>query len=1327
MKKKWTYLLTLLLVLTASPQMSAVEVRPSTRHIDMTNGLVNDFVRTLHIDGQGYVWAITEGGVSVLAGQGCRTFDLLPKSKTGNATSLFWHNSTQSMLIGYEHGLAVYRPVIDKVFWFSVDDGLPPSSINDIQPTGEDLWLAFGNGRILRAQLTIDEDHSPHIQHTELSMPDHYRIRCVMDDHKGHLYIGLSQRGMSIVTIATGAVISYQHQDGVPSSLPGNNVRRIIQDRDGRIWVGTDRGLALFDPEAGTFTKVLHPDADYDDNVYDICHMSNGAILAATDIGGVKEVKPDISTRYYTTTKIRLSSLNTRSIEMDDYGNAWFGNFSSGIDFIGVKKSDFVKLDYDQPVSVIIYDSLSSHIYMASQRELTIWDGEQMIGTWNGLRRLRREFFLTRCMMMDREGYLWIGIDDEGAFRIDLKRDHIEHIPLLANGPDIHSFAQDHNGNIWIGSESGIYVYANGKTERNVELSRLLRKPATHILPMGDRLFVCTFGDGVYSIDINTLTSRHLSTDNGLPSDRINQAVPDGKNGMWLATNGGLVLLDDAVNLRGIHTYGTDIGLPDSYVQALQTDTLGHVWLTTYTGLSCFDPKTRHFYNFRPQDTHMEGGFTHGAVATDENGNFYFGSSSGACRVVPERILAKQPVSDIQIISCEACNSAESDKDAIMLIPDLHRMIQTSYKHNTLRLNYSVRNYAQTEHIEYSYMLLGLEEKWYNMGHSQEVFFRNLSPGRYTFMVRARLRGQDLSEAKTSWIEIRVTPPLWRTWWAYTLYALLLAAIITWIIVSYKRRLSLRTSLQMERRAHQQKQELNEERLRFFTNITHELRTPLTLILGPLDDLADDPSLPPRCHRRVTMIQRSAARLKELINQLLDFRKAETQNRRLTVARSDIGKFVSGICYNYQALYNNPKVSFSYVIGDNLPHIWFDSEIVTSILSNFLSNAIKYTQQGSILTTVYAEDGRVTISVADTGCGISASELPHIFDSYYQASSDSQASGTGIGLALVKALADLHDAKLKVESKLGQGSRFSCSFSATYTYPKALHKEDNEPAETVLEELTPVIEPAEGDTTVTPTLLIVEDNADIRQYIADSLGDDYEILQAENGEEGLLLAQQHMPDIIISDIMMPRLNGIEMTRRLKDDIRTSHIPIVLLTAKNTEEDKTEGYNCGADSYLTKPFSASLLSSRISNILTGRRRLAEYIASHGSQLPPTDTPASEHTPLPDCQLSLLDRDFLDRLDQLIGDNLLSQDIDLPFVTEKMAMSHSSFYRKVKALTGLTAQEYIRKFKLRHCYKLLQSGDYNVNQAAMMSGFNQMAHFRDIFKAEFGILPSEVKKS
>lgn len=636
----------------------------------------------------------------------------------------------------------------------------------------------------------------------------------------------------------------------------------------------------------------------------------------------------------------------------------------------------------------------------------------------------------------------------------------------------------------------------------------------------------------------------------------------------------------------------------------------------------------------------------------------------------------------------------------------------------------------------------GLDDKWYETEGDNEVTFRNLSPGEYTFKVRAKLKSQEWENAKVAEMKVIVEPPLWLTWWAKLIYALIVGGIIYYIFRSYTNQLKLRASLEKTRWEAQQKQELNEERLRFFTNITHELRTPLTLIMGPLEDLMADVRLPEVLSKKVRSIHASSERLLNLINEILEFRKTETQNRRLTVAHADLKTFVQEIGNRFKDLNRNPNVAFNVSVPEQPVDIYFDSEVISTVLNNLISNAIKYTSKGSISLTLSMEDGKVVISVKDTGYGISKKALPHIYERYYQAKGLHQASGTGIGLALVKSFAKLHEAELKVESEEGMGTEFRFVLDAENTYPNALHKEDA-PIEEEKQELLAqeeISEPEEEQEDARPLILVVEDNHDIRQYIDESLCEDYRIIQARNGKEGRDQAFQEMPALIVSDIMMPEMDGIEMMKILKNDIRTSHIPIILLTAKTSPLDQEEGYDSGADSYLMKPFSAKLLQSRIRNILSGRRRLAEYIIQHNmpsaagmSTLTSSAGEASGQQSLEEAELaasipelSPLDKKFMEKLNRLIEENMTTVDIDIAFMTDKMAMSHSSFYRKVKALTGVSANEYIRKMKLQRSMVLLQEGESNVTEVAMLTGFNNIGYFRKCFKKEYGISPSEVLK-
>lgn len=466
----------------------------------------------------------------------------------------------------------------------------------------------------------------------------------------------------------------------------------------------------------------------------------------------------------------------------------------------------------------------------------------------------------------------------------------------------------------------------------------------------------------------------------------------------------------------------------------------------------------------------------------------------------------------------------------------------------------------------------------------------------------------------------------------------------------YKRKLDLESSLEVERKQSLNKQELNEERLRFYTNITHELRTPLTLILGPLEDLLSDATLSPKHANKISIIHDSATRLLNLINRILEFRKTETQNRKLSVAKGDLGQLVQEVGLRYKELNPNNKVNYHIHIETEDTEIFYDADMITIILDNLMSNATKYTSEGDITLSLRSvEENQIKyteISVSDTGHGIDAEALPHIFDRYYQAKSKYQASGSGIGLALVKGLSELHEGILKVESAVDTGTTFTLRLLTENTYPNAIHAQhDMEKKPMDAEETTITDTPTENH----PIVLVVEDNADIREYIRSSFTDIYEVITAKDGKEGWELAQARIPNIIVSDIMMPVMDGIELCKRIKEDMRTSHIPVILLTAKDSLQDKEEGYASGADSYLTKPFSAKLLHSRINNLLETRKKIASLLALADIQ-PKQESAVSS--------LNKLDNEFLQKITQIIEENLEMEKMDIAFIADKMCMSHST---------------------------------------------------------------------
>ena len=1337
------------------------------KHINTSNGLSNNFVLALETDGEGFVWVGTERGLNRVGAGICIAYHDIggdrQKSVRGNVdkvTALHFDKDADLMYVGTERGLCILNCRSGTFEECTKGDELVDYGVEDITPAHDGgIWLVYGNGRLQHVD-------GKTLRVKTLQAENLTSARSGMDDGQGRLYVGHNKNGMSILDSSNGKTLQrFVHDEHNPASIPGNNVRCIYLDRHERVWVGTDHGLALFNTEENTFRTVRHKGSSFDDNVYEMKEMSDGRLWVACDVGGISVVdlygvNSGGEVYYAEDVNFQLSSPNIRTLLQDNSGNIWVGSHSTGVDFISEKEPFLRVLPYygKSGTKTRIYavcNDKEGNLWVNGEDNLSVWKGDTLMGEWTITGMQNRAHSFARSMMADSKGNIWLGMEDEGVIRFNRQSSErkgeqkepassfpsreggrtklnqttgqFERIDIGYDAPDIHSIFEDTDGSVWIGSETGVCIYRNGIVTHEEQIDWLTRKaPVTSFIRLSsEEMLMSTQGNGILVYNQRTGNSRGLHMNDGLPSENINQALADRKRGVWLATNEGIVRIANPEQLRTLEVFDVGSGLADNQVQTICQDSMGRIWVGTYTGVACLDVQSGHIYNYNGYDNVLSGGFNIGAVAHTSSGDIAMGSPGGVCLFNPAEHDRAHDMVHPRIAACEVYDPADESAGNVRMIPDKNGRISLSSAQNTLRFVVSCDNFAQEGYVDFSYQMKGLDDNWYTVGKEQEIVFRGLRPNHYTFTVRAKLKNQDWNDAHAhdEHVLLYIAPPVWQSWWAYLLYALTAVLCGFYLVRSYKRKFALQASLEMEKHKSRQQQELNEERMRFFTNITHELRTPLTLILGPLDDMMDDKELSPVNQRRVASIRKSAGRLYSLICEILEFRKTESQNRRLSVAMGDIGQFVKEIVLNFKELNRNPNVAIQYEISSSLPQIYFDSEVITTIVNNLLSNAIKYTERGNITTRVdNTDDGMVTISVSDTGSGITEEALPHIFKRYYQAKGAPQSSGTGIGLALVKALADLHEAQLAVNSKVGQGSRFSVSLSSRNSYPEALHKEDAEQRKDSSEDLSETLE----DQSL-PTLLVVEDNEDIGQYISDSFCDEFHILMASNGLEGLMLSQEQIPDIIVSDVMMPKMDGVEMTRRLKEDIRTSHIPVILLTAKDSMEDQQEGYESGADSYLTKPFTAKLLSSRIRNLLASRRRLAELLNAPASSSIETGTQLSDKAGQ-DAVLGLsqLDKEFLSQLNRTIDENIMQQEIDMAFLTDKMAMSHSAFYRKVKALTGLTANEYVRKQRLRHCYRLIESGGYNVSEAAMMTGFSQMAHFRTTFRNEFGILPSEVKK-
>jgi len=983
----------------------------------------------------------------------------------------------------------------------------------------------------------------------------------------------------------------------------------------------------------------------------------------------------------------------------------------NGIDFFSHESPQFLRL-CQQSIWGIYCDE--EGVWAGTTDRLLCFQGTQLVKEIP-LRRKGWEGSFALSINSENDGNLIVSYFGH-LLRVNKKSGAVSEI-FLDNGRPITSltFYKDRDSTLWITAPDGIYIMRNGRVFREEKLNSILSRQSIHGIRRDQqgKLWVATYENGIYLFDEQKRLLRHLDKKNGLMSNSVQHLHMDPNAGIWLSTPDGMGYIPDTNHPDKYETFGYQQGLNDSYIRAIQEDNKGNTWVSTNNGISLLRKSDSKFINFNNYDGIPTNNFTGGAVVYD--GKMYFTSLDGLCFFDPEKLTLNRQLSGTQIFSvtCLANTHQQELSANTIIIPDADNTYNLSHDQNSFRIIFGQKDYAQSRQTEYQYLVKDMDKAWTNLSDNT-ITFRHLSSGHYTIVLRARLKGQEWNDENQTSVHVYIHPPFWKSWWAYLFYIIILVGMGWGYFSKYKHRLKLQSDLELERQKNLDEQQRNTERLQFFTNITHELRTPLTLIIGPLEELMHDNMLPVKVKEKITMIHHSSEQLKSLITQLLEFRKTETHNRQLVVMLQDLALTISNIGHNFSELNTNTQLSYIIDTGDKPLMMYYDENIVTTILNNLMSNSVKYTQKGEIELSLTDDEQKAVVTVRDTGYGIPPEALPHIFDRYFQAKGTHQASGTGIGLALVKSLCELHDIDIQVLSDESHGTTFTLTFKKDNTYPNALHKE-NDKEKTAVEQVT-------DEAVVTddhrPVILVVEDNTEIRRYIANSLSDDYQIIKASDGKIGCEKAFEHIPNLIITDIMMPVMDGTELCRRIKQDIRTSHIPVIMLTAKDTQENQKEGYEVGADSYLTKPFSMPMLRSRIVNLITSRNRLAAQLSASGS----TAEPITEID-----NLSKLDRQFLEDVTAFIKENIADENITMAIIGEHVQMSHSTLYRKIKALTGISGNEFIRKVRLRHSVELMINKHYNVSQAAYESGFGNIPYFRSCFKAEYGMTPTEYLKN
>lgn len=1254
-------------------------------HFGIEDGLINNFVTALAQDKKGCIWIATESGLSRFDGYTFTNFNSSRfKLKQDALKQLYYDkNENKLWLCGKFDGVYSVDCSTCEFRYYDKIGNYSLGHIGNFAPAADGgIWMASSEKSIIH----YNPSSQKFTMHTFPNTRP-YERESIFDDGNGSLYIGFAHRGLDIINLRTKNVRHFSAQPGNDDGLPGNRIYDIKRDKNNNIWLGTNMGLALYHPGTGKFTIFRHQSGNHlsliSDHVYDLLPMNDGTVWVASDIGGISILNTDdLLFKSPASVKFRnilpssapggLASGNIRSLLKDEAGNIWVGNYSSGLNFLSHQPQMFSILPYKTSGEYPAYKSVwgiyadrEQRIWAGGENEVAVFKDNRLLKRISLTGHLSRSYVQVFCITEDTEGNMLFGLYDDGLLKYNPRTDQITRLPLERENTDVVSFSRDNDGTIWIGTEYGAYHYVDGNVLKMQNIDRQLFDISIYDFRRDrqGKLWVGTFYGGISVFDRNYRRVAQLDLSHGFCSNAINSMTIDSRGGIWAATRNGIGYIPDTKHPEKFFCYGYEQGLTDTYIRAIREDNSGNIWISSNNGISRWDRQKKQFNNYSYRNGIPSGNFIEGSSTKISDGTLYFGSLSGICYFNPRALLSDRSLPPVQIIDCKSLDNQVKGFAENSIIPATEKGIELPYDNNSFKISFSVPDYALSRQVEYAYQMKGLDDTWINTLGANDITFRNLPYGNYTFKVKARLKNQPWDETHIATLTVHIHPPLWWTWYAKAFYILLIfAGFVRWIHI-YKRRLKLRSELEVEKKKNENEQELNEERLRFYTNITHELRTPLTLILGPLEDLTNDSRLPAAYQPRIKLIFNSAKRLLNLINQLLEFRKAETQNRKLTVAKEDLGKLVMETGLRFKELNQNKNVSFHINIGTRDSVLYFDRDIITTVLNNLLSNAVKYTPEGTISLQLrdilqQGEQPYIEIVVSDTGYGIDEKSLPHIFDRYYQVKGKHQASGTGIGLALVRSLVHLHEGLLHVESEVGKGTTFTVRLKKEETYPNALHKEQAK-SPTPPEETPEKTENADKRTLV----LVVEDNDDIREYIAGSFDPSFKVLTATNGKEGWEQAETHIPDIIISDIMMPVMDGIELCRKIKEDIRTSHIPVILLTAKDSIQDKEEGYDSGADSYLTKPFSARLLLSRVHNLLESRRKLAGIISQRATDV---RFRQSEQRP---AGLNKVSEEFLNKFIETVEKNITKDELDMPFMADKMNMSHSTLYRKIKSFIAV----------------------------------------------------------
>ncbi|WP_461533163.1 hybrid sensor histidine kinase/response regulator transcription factor [Sinomicrobium sp.] len=1321
------------------------------RHYTSADGLSQRSVLAITQDRKGYLWFGTRDGLNRFDGSNFVVY----KHQMGDTTSLsnnsihsIYEDSYGGLWIGTQNGLNKYNPELDNFIHYKYSGSSNTANDHIIwkmsQINQNLLWVATNNG-ILQIDLKTDELTRLQKGENNSNSLSSNNVRSFLKATSDSLWI-CNTRFIDLYDTEKETFKHINYPQKQKTDIHLNSPPVLFSDHDGTIWLGYEEGLAIYRPSLNSFVDYeFEGKKAINSAVRTICADLAGNLWIGTYSGLyiLNAMRTDL--RHITHDKHNTTSLNQNSIYSilrDSRGDMWIGTWGDGINYYNRDDSAFKNILPGNGDNKLNYKVVSG---IAEDPDGNLWIGTEGGGINFYNRKTKKITYYNydsdeknslsanniKSVIIDSKNNVWIGIHDGGVNFLNTAKkpyefeqiDFPESSKLSLKDYNVLTLFEDKNRNIWIGTLTGGLIFYDSHKKQLSKLDDDIKMVMSIVESENPNILLIGGNNGLETINIENLERNQIPLQNtsGEGTLDVNCIFVDNFNNYWIGTEGkGLFMYDPKI--KKTKNYGIKEGLPNDIIYGILSDDNGNLWISTNNGISRLNIESEKIKNFNQSDGLQGNEFNYGSAFKTRNKELFFGGTNGLTYFNPSEIRTNTFVPSVDIRNIEVNNIP------YLKITDSTNQITLKYNENNFSIDFTALSYMQPEKNEFAYMLQGFDKEWKYVGKQRQAVYTNIPKGKYIFRVKGANNDGVWNEEGDS-VFIRILPAPWKTWWAYLLYATLLTGISIYI----RNLIVLRIR---EKKEKEKLQEINRLKLRLFTDVSHDFRTPLTLITGPLEKMIRQKAGDPHIRHQHEIMYRNTQILLQLINQILDFRKSEAGKLNLQASENDIVAFVENVKKSFDALAEHRDISFTLTTERDKITMWFDTVKLQKILFNLLSNAFKHTDQGKkigihISTVSDIQQSKPTdfvrIEIVNFGDVIPKHQLKFIFERFYQLEHSRKEPGSGIGLALTKNLVDLHKGQIKVKSSESRGTRFIVLLPMGDE-----HLSESERIDEALgpDEMhiyaKPDISDSNIDTTVTtalpktgvkqdlPALLVVEDNREVQEFIAEIFSSSYNIYTANHGREALEVCQNNTIDLIISDVNMPVMNGYELCQSVKTTLITSHIPVILLTAKTSEIYQEKGFDTGADAYVTKPFNARILQKRIDNLITTRANLIRKFRNDITLEPKN------------LKITSTDEAFLQKAISTIEKGYTDQNFNATTFVAEMNMSRTVIYTKIKALTGQNISTFIRTIRLKKAALLIAQSQMNISQIAYEVGFNDLKYFRKCFKELFKVNPSEYKK-